>query len=133
MQIIAENKQAVFKYDPNRKLLLSTYKGIFNYDLAKESYNQIEGVEVVGKIADVRKLNGSFMKLMSEFREKYPILKKQGLAAEAFVISDDLMINNLVEKLRAQLKSIGIETYACQTIEEAESWIQTYLSLENIE
>lgn len=127
MHTIAENKQAIFQFDPNRKILKSTYKGIFKYNLAKEIYGELGDIHFVAKIADVRKLNGSFMKLMSEFREKYPILRQHGLKAEAFVVSDDLMINNLVDKLCIQLNEIGIDTFVCTTLEEAENWLEKYL------
>ena len=127
MNTIAENKQVTFQYDPDKKLLLSTYKGIFNFEIAKDSYNYLANLYIVGKIADVRKLNGSFIKLMSEFKEKYPILKERGLKAEAFVVSDDLMINNLISKLSKQLEGIGIDTYVCHTVEEAENWLDNYI------
>lgn len=128
MHTIAENRLAKFEYDPDKKLVISTYKGIFKYDLAKEIYNSIgQEVSIVGKIADVRKLNGSFVKLMQEFKEKYPVLKKRGLKAEVFVVSDDLMVNNLINKLCKQLEAMGINTHTCNSLEEANEWLNKYL------
>lgn len=131
MQNLLENELVSFQYDPSKKILKSTYKGLFNYQLSKDIYeNQIDSVLNVNatiKVADMRNLRGSFMRIMDNLIGLYPILKKRGLKAEVFIISDDLIIKHLIGIVCEKLNSLGIDTYTCSSLKEADSWIERYL------
>ncbi len=127
---VSSTKQIYSYYEEEIQILFTEYKGMFNEENAFEHFHKVEafvsGRPLLGIVADLRKLNGSYNKVMEYFKsEGYPKIKKSGLIAEAFIISDDIMINYLTEKLMSVLKQNNVRCSCFDSEKEAHSWILT--------
>ncbi len=115
-------------YDEHTCILSTTYSGLFNKECAMEHFHKVEDFvfnrPLLGIIADVRKLNGSYNRIMQYAKsEGFPKIKQAGLIAEAFIITNDIMINYLTEKLMGVLKQNNIRCSCFDSEKEAHSWI----------
>ena len=125
MKELLKTKNTTYLYEEKHALLFSIHHGIFNLKKAEEGYSNLGEQKIHYKIADVRRLSGSFMKIMPFFEKNYPRLKSNGLIAEAFIVCEDLILNNLIEKLTSLLTKLGIQTKVFKSKEAAYSWILT--------
>ncbi len=113
--IIAKNKLGTTVYHQEEKILVSVYKGRAITKLALEHLKSIvefyKTHEVCGSVVNVKEVHGSFAKVFEYMKDSYyPIAVKNGLQCQVYVISEDLIINNLSTKLTGmatlfQLKS----------------------------
>ena len=131
--IITDNKSCYSVYLPEYKWVHSTFKGIVNYELIMEHLQNgqrfSQNHKILGALVDLRSLRGSYYKLF-EFLESvaYPKLKKSGLSTQAFIISDDLLIANVTEKLMDVFSRLNIKAEIFTDIDEARIWLQKNVS-----
>jgi len=69
--------------------------------------------------------SGSYFKLF-EFLEKeaYPKLKSRGLNTQAFIISNDLLVANITEKLMELFSRLNIKAQTFTDFDEAKTWLK---------
>ncbi len=130
--LICSNKIAEVKYNTKNKIIFANYHGIIEYDLAEEVIKSINQVAVNnginGAIADISKLRGSFYRLMEYMaNEGFPLLIKHGLRVYAQVISEDIIIHNLSNKVNNIGKELGIESKIFNDNNKAEEWVKWVL------
>ena len=136
LQEVASNKLAYMIYNPQTEVLTGIYHGISDIELAMEVFGKVEEFSkknrISGLVADLRKLSGSFMKVMTHLgTEGYPLLIQNGLKAEAIIVSDDLIIRNLSEKLKDMLIGLGLYCEIFSTPESADVWLDHILKKED--
>ncbi len=116
------------KFDTKNAILYTRYNGKFNFKLLQQHAAHVEAIsqkhEIKAIITDLRSLLGSYNKAMDYFKHKgYPMVKQAGLKLQVFVISDDIIINYLTEKLMDTLKSNNINCKCFSDDKEAKNWV----------
>ena len=127
--IIAENKLVTTFFNSEEKILVSEYKGRVKIDLALEHLAQLvrfyDENEVKGSVADLSKLHGSFAKVTDFLTTSYyPAGSKSGLQCQAYVVSNDLIIENLGFQLNALASKFGIRSIVGTSRIDAEKWVR---------
>ena len=125
---VSDNKQIKSIFDTESGILYTAYSGIFNAELALNHFHDVEifsKTQVVkGALADLRKLSGSFNKIIEYLSsEGYPEMKKTGLEAEALVIPNDLIMEHLSEKLAIIIKKKQMKVNIFKSYDEAKTWL----------
>lgn len=130
--LIFSNKMGDIYYFPERKILSTVYNGLVEYDLFAEIIKVVnetaknEGIH--GALADVSKLRGSFHRLLQYMEDiGFPHLVDYGLRVQAQVISDDLMMKNLISKVNEILTSLGVKHKTFEDQEEGYKWFSRQL------
>lgn len=126
--IIEQNAIGNTLYDNEKRLLIETYKGRTNIKLIIDHFDKIERFclnnDVEASMVDLRKLYGSFIKLLEIIENTYyPKMKKSGLRFQAIIISNDLIIENLYVKVSQLAAKFGIETAVFHDLDKANFWI----------
>lgn len=81
--------------------------------------------EILAALVDLRNLRGSYIKLFDLLEnEVYPKMKSRGLQTQAFIISDDLLIANVTDKLMEMFARLEITAQIFTDIEEAKIWLE---------
>ncbi len=124
MTSIFKNKKVEIWHSKELKLLFIEYTGVFNYELTLEAYSNINVANIEFIIGDLTQVRGSFNRLMESFDEKYIRLKGFGLIGQALIIPDDLIINNLVAKLKTKIESVDISCLVTNSKKEAFEWVK---------
>ena len=127
--LITDNKSCYSVYEPENKWIYSTFKGIVNYKLIMEHLQNGQRFsrnhEILGALVDLRNLRGSYIKLFDLLEnEVYPKLKSRGLQTQAFIISDDLLIANVTDKLMEMFARLEITAQIFTNLEEAKIWLE---------
>ena len=130
--VIEQNQIGTTIFDKESEILIEIYSGRVNIELILNHFEKIEQFSelnnIKGSIVDIRRLYGSFVKLLGGIeRDYYPKLIKSGLKHQAFVISDDLIIKNLASKAKGIASKFNIQVRTFYSKEEAEKWIDTIL------
>ena len=126
--IVTDNKSCYSVYETENKLIHSTFKGFVNYGLIMEHLENGQRFsqqnEILGALVDLRTLRGSYIKLF-EFLEKkaYPKLKSRGLNTQAFIISEDILIAHVTDKLMDMFSRLNIKAQIFTEIKEARTWL----------
>ena len=126
--IVTDNKSCYSVYETENKLIHSTFKGFVNYGLIMEHLENGQRFsqqnEILGALVDLRTLRGSYFKLF-EFMEKeaYPKLKSRGLNTQAFIISEDILIAHVTDKLMDMFSRLNIKAQIFTEIKEARTWL----------
>ena len=126
--IVTDNKSCYSVYETENKLIHSTFKGFVNYGLIMEHLENGQRFsqqnEILGALVDLRTLRGSYFKLF-EFLEKeaYPKLKSRGLNTQAFIISEDILIAHVTDKLMDMFSRLNIKAQIFTEIKEARTWL----------
>ncbi len=95
------------------------------FEHIKRSVEFYKKTEVKGSIADVSKLYGSFIKIMDFMVEEYyPAAIKSGIRCAAYVVSKDLMNENLGLKLKQEASKFNINAAVFTSLEKAEKWVR---------
>lgn len=126
--IVVKDKLGLTEYIEEQHLIISTYKGRVDNEM---SFDHLKAVisfykehSVTAAIIDLRELYGSFIKVMDYLGESfYPVAVKSGLKAQAFIVTDDLIIRNLTKKLESITVNFNIEAKTFASIEGAKKWI----------
>lgn len=130
--IVAKDKLGVTKYTEDIKLIESTYKGRVDTDMSVAHLSKVAEFysknEIRGAIIDLRGLYGSFLKVMEYLVDTfYPIAQKSGMRAQAFVITDDLIIKSMADKLKQVTPTFNIKASVFSTPQEAKVWIESII------
>ena len=130
--IISNNNHVHSTYYADDCTLSTEYKGVFNKSIALEHFHTVEKFAqtqpILGVITNLSKLGGSYNSILEYLEDEgFPKIKKLGLKAEAFIISDDIIIKHLTEKLVQIIKNSGIKVNICQSHQEAKEWLQAVL------
>ncbi|MCF6359477.1 MAG: hypothetical protein L3J29_01800 [Cyclobacteriaceae bacterium] len=128
--IIARNKLGTTFYYKEEMVLLSVYKGRISIDVGLEHLASIvefyKSNEVLGSVVDIKKMYGSFAKIFEYMKTTYyPFSLKSGLKCQAFVVSEDLIINNLSSKLQGLATSFNLESKVFQDRTKAMAWVKS--------
>ena len=126
--IVTDNKLCYSVFQPEIKILITTFKGVVNYALMRQHMENVlhfsEANEVVGALVDFRLIRGSYFKIFDHLeKEVYPKLKSRGFNVLAFVISDDLLTANVTEKLKDVLQKQNGNIKLYSNIDEAMNWL----------
>ncbi|MEN8248768.1 MAG: hypothetical protein ABFS32_07530 [Bacteroidota bacterium] len=124
--VITDNKLCHSIFDEEHKILRTKYHGLVNKELYIEHLDKLKTLEnpIIGSIADFRKLRGSYFKHFNFLEEDaFPAVKMKGFKYVAYLISDDLIIENVTHKLVEILRKLNIEAKIFTDPEEAESWL----------
>lgn len=130
--IIVQNKLATTTFYEEEKKLVSVYKGRVIIDLALEHLANVVDFyrtnSVNGSVADLHKLLGSYAKVMDYLVESYyPAAVKSGLKIQAYVVSEDLINENLGLRLDGLAAKFGIKSSVFTNRKEAEDWVDDFL------
>ncbi len=130
--IIVEDKLGKTEYLEDKKIIASTYKGRVDRDMSFDHLAKViefyKNNEVQAAIIDLTQLYGSFAVIMEYLGKSfYPIAVKSGLKAQAYILKDDLIIENLASKLQSLTKKFKIEAQTFNTKEEAVVWIDSII------
>lgn len=131
--IVAKDKLGVTEFFEDKKLIESTYKGRVDTTMSFDHLNKVakfySAHEIKGAIIDLTGLYGSFVKVMDYLSGSfYPIAQKSGLKAQAFILTDDLIIKNMASKLQGLTVKFGIEAKTFYSKEEARHWIEPIIT-----
>lgn len=130
--LIFSNKMADIYFHPEKKILSVVYNGLVEYDLFEEVIEEVNNLAtkngVHGTLADVSMLRGSFYRLLEYMEEiGFPLLIDQGLKIQAQIISDDIMMKNLISKVNEMLASLGVKTKNFENRKEGFEWLMASL------
>lgn len=130
--IIFSNKMGDIYYFSEKKILATVYNGLVEYDLFAEIIKVVNDTAmnngIHGALADVSKLRGSFHRLLLYMEEiGFPHLVDYGLSVQAQIISDDLMMINLVSKVNEILASLGVNYKTFEDRDEGYNWLLSQL------
>ena len=112
-----------------KKTLVSVYKGRVDIDLALEHLADIvefyKTTKIYGSVVDLKGLYGSFAKVFEYMANTYyPIAIENGLKSQVYVVSEDLIVNNLGSKLKTMATSFKLKSEVFSEREEAEKWLK---------
>ncbi len=126
--IIAKNKLVTSTFYKEDQMLISVYKGRMSIELARDQAESLldfyQNNWVVRSVIDISKLYGSFAKLIEYYKMGYPTAVKSGLKCLAYVVSEDIMSNNLTAKMTYMANSFGVETNVFNSLEDATQWVK---------
>lgn len=131
--VITKNKLASTSFNESDGILTSVYKGRVKIDLALEHLANVvdfyNSNKVNGSVADLSQLVGSFAKVIDYLVESYyPSAVKSGLKVQAYVVSEDLIIENLGFKLDGLAATFNIKSAVFTNRSKAEEWVKEYLN-----
>ena len=130
--LVFTNKMADIYFHPEKKILSVVYNGLVEYDLFEEVIEEVNNLAakkgVHGTLADVSMLRGSFYRLLEYMEEiGFPLLIDHGLKLQAQIISDDLIMKNLIAKVNEMLASLGVKTKNFENRNEGFEWLMASL------
>lgn len=128
MELVYQNELGSSYYDPVQKILV--YKSNRLYannktelikDLLDHTADFIHQKYVAGEIFDISELRGNFRRILNYLLEEYyPEMKSRGMKKSAYVIPNDIIIDNLVEVLTNKNKT---RTRSFREYDKAKSWV----------
>jgi hypothetical protein len=126
--VITDNKFCYSVYYPESKVLHSKYTGRPTQNLVLEHYNGtmnlINENSVIGTLIDLRQMYGSYFKYVELLAgDAYPKMKRKGLKYLAFIISDDILVKNVTDKLVDAIERLGLVVEVFTDFDEAEDWL----------
>ncbi|MCF6351761.1 MAG: hypothetical protein L3J06_02015 [Cyclobacteriaceae bacterium] len=128
--IIAQNKLGTTVYHKKEEILVSVYKGRITTGLALNHLAEIvefyKNNNVLGSVVDIKEMYGSFAKIFGYMKDTYyPVAVKRGLKCQSFVVSEDLIINNLSSKLKGMATSFKLKAEIFSERGGAEIWVKS--------
>ena len=128
MELIYRNELGASYYDPSVKILVYRSNRLFANnrtelikDLLDHTAKFMHEKYVSGEIFDLSELRGNFRRILNYLVEEYyPEMKTIGMEKSAYIISNDIIINNLVEILTDINKT---KTRAFTEYEKAKTWL----------
>jgi hypothetical protein len=132
--IVTDNKLCYSVYQPDKKILITTFKGVVNYALMRHHMENVlrfsKDNQVLGGLIDFRLIRGSYFKIFDYLeKEVYPKLLTRGFNVQAFIISDDLLTANVTEKLKNVLQKQEGKINLFRNYSEAEKWLEEKLKI----
>lgn len=131
--LVAQNKLGTTVFLQEAKILVSVYKGRAHTRLALEHLAHIvefyKSNKVLGAVVDLKEVHGSFAKVFGYMKLKLnPAAVKSGLKCQVYVLSQDLITNNLGLKLKEMAVSFKLKSEVFSDREEAKKWVKLNLS-----
>jgi len=128
--IIAQNSLGTTYFHREDKVLISVYKGRIDIEVGLEHLADIvefyKNNEVIGSVVNIKEMYGSFAKIFEYMKESYyPAAVKSGLRCQGFVVSEDLIINNLSSKLSGMATSFKLKSKVFADRNKAEDWVKS--------
>jgi hypothetical protein len=132
MMVIEKNQIGTTSFNPEEKVIYESYIGRTNIKLIEDHFDKIirfsHNNDIAGSVVDLRKLYGSFIKLLEIIETTYyPKMKKSGLRFQAVIISNDLIFENLYGKVSKLAAKFGIEAKLFRDYEKAIIWMDDNL------
>lgn len=132
--ILEQNIFGISSFDKKKEVLQEQFRGRFNIDMLADHFESIENFlksnKAKASIVDISKVYGSFAKILEYVEHSYfPTLEKSGIRYQAYIISDDLMIQNLIDKVEKLSNQFNIEIKIFYDIESANTWLQKKLNI----
>lgn len=132
--IIEQNKFGITSIDTEKQILHEHFGGRFNINLLNVHFKAIENFlklkKARGSMVDIRKVYGSFAKILEYVEFSYfPALEQGGVHYQAFIVPDDLIFQNLIEKVKNISLQFNIEIQIFDDREQASSWLQEKLKV----
>lgn len=121
----------VTSFYKKEKLLISTYSaGEVDSDLVIEHLRELIAFykknEILKSVVDVSEVLGSFAKIMAFLEsDYYPVAIKNGLKAQAYITTDDLMRKNLSLRLEMMASMFNVQSNVFKTRIEGEKWVKS--------
>lgn len=130
--IVTQNKLGITFFYKKEKMLVSVYKGRAITSLALEHLANIvvfyKNNEVLGAVVDLKEVHGSFAKVFGYMKGTLnPTAVKSGLKFQVYVLSEDLIINNLGIKLKEMATSFNFKSNVFTNHDEAINWVKKSL------
>lgn len=127
--IAVKSGVGISTFYPEKEIIVSVFEGRVKVDVGMEHYKQLYQFHlensIKGAVIDVSKLYGSFAKLLGFIEESYADVVASGLTCCAYVISDDLIINNLIGKVLKIEASLQLKTAIFKDRKETEEWVNS--------
>ena len=128
MELIYRNELGASYYDPQHKILVYKSNRLFANnktelikDLLDHTADFMHEKHVLGEIVDLSEMRGNFRRILNYLVEEYyPEMKTHGMKKSAYIISNDVIINSLVEILTNRNKT---KTRAFREYEKAKTWL----------
>ena len=128
LQLIFKNDLATTFYEKEKCILIYKTNKLFinkRNDLIRvyleDVIRLIQDIPVKGEIVDLTGLRGNFKDIIEYLtNDYYPKMKNRGLVKCAYIVTDDLISNNLVEKIQIRNKT---KTKTFQNIDQALKWV----------
>lgn len=128
MQFIYKNDLGSSFYDKDKCLLIYKANTLFInrktdsiINLLENTFNLTRDKSMVGEVVDLTEMRGNFRLVLDYLvNEYYPKMKLSGMYKVAYVVPDDIILKNLVEKICAQNK---IKTKSFQNMNQAIAWV----------
>lgn len=133
--ILEQNSFGISSFDKKKGILQEHFKGRFQIDMLTVHFKAIENFLSLKKakasIVDISKVYGSFAKILEYVELAYfPTLERSGIRYQAYIISEDLMIQNLINRVKELSTQFNIEIQIFYDRELANSWLQEKLKIE---
>ncbi len=127
--IVVNDQMGLTEYIESERLIISSYKGRVDHEASIAHLSAVidfyKQHEVKAAIIDLREVFGSFFKIMEYLSDSfYPIALKSGLKAQAFVLTDDIIIKNLTKKLGIITSTFDVKSKTFATKEDAKKWLK---------
>jgi len=126
--LIFSNKMADIYFEPKIKMMTIIYRGLVDYELFEDIIRIVNttaiATGIIGVVADVTELRGSYHKVLGYMENTgFPLLVENGLRVQAQIISDDIIMQNLSEKVGEIMKSLGINFTTFTNRKDGEKWL----------
>lgn len=133
--ILEQNNFGISSFDKKKGILQEQFRGRFNIDMLTDHFEAIDNFlksnKAKGSIVDIGKVYGSFYKILEYVELAYfPTLERSGIRYQAYIISEDLMIQNLINRVKELSTQFNIEIQIFYDRELANSWLQEKLKIE---
>ena len=130
--IIAQNDFGTSVFEESTGILHEHFKGRINIDKLSVHFESIDSFLKLNKanasIVNLSKVYGTFGNILELLESSYyPALEKSSIRYQAFILPEDLVIKNLIDKVKKLSLQFSIEIQIFYDKELANSWIQEKL------
>ncbi len=131
--LILSNKMADIYYFPANKMIIAIYHGLVDYTLFKDIISVVNTTAIEqgisGGLSDVTQLRGSYQRFLEYMEDTgFPLLIENGFRVQAQIISDDLIMINLSEKVEKIMISLGVNFKSFRERSEGKEWLKKELA-----
>ncbi len=115
-------------YCPANKMMVAIYHGIVEYSLFQDIISIVNTTAIEqgisGGLSDVTQLRGSYQRFLGYMEEtEFPLLIEKGYRAQAQIISDDLIMINLSDKVEDIMTSLGVNFKSFKERSKGKEWL----------
>ncbi len=137
LELVLENKQGVFRYDRNTKILYARFWGIPNKDLLKELFQAMMDYatqnQIIGAVCDLTKVTGTFTSLNSWLNSHfYPHMLSLGYKYVTMTSSSNPFTMFALTALINLTGPKGIENKMLSNMDDCENWIYDKMGIKSL-